>query len=259
MRPLAAVILAAGQGTRMKSDLPKVVHEAGGAPMVCWVVRACAAAGCGRIVVVVGYQRERVRAAVERAGDVGEDATIEFAVQEQQHGTGHAVVCAKPLLEGFVGDVLVLCGDGPLVRAETIEGLVEEHRESGAAMTLGTAVIDDPAGYGRIVRDARGSFVGIVEEKNATPEQKKIKEINPSYYCADAGALWRALARVQKNEKSGEYYLTDVPALLLKEGARVVAAALAHPEEALSVNTPEQLAAADGILRARHGAARAAR
>lgn len=259
MRPLAAVILAAGRGARMKSDLPKVVHEAGGAPMVCWVVRACALAGCGREVVVVGYQRERVRAAVERAGDVGEETAVEFAVQDEQLGTGHAVMCAKPLLEGFEGDILVLCGDGPLVRPETIEGLVEEHRASGAALTLGTAVIDEPTGYGRIVRDAEGAFVGIVEEKNATPEQRAIREVNPSYYCFDAPALWRALSRVRRNETSGEYYLTDAPALLMEEGEAVRAVALAHPEEALSVNTPEQLAAADRILRARQGAARAAR
>jgi bifunctional UDP-N-acetylglucosamine pyrophosphorylase/glucosamine-1-phosphate N-acetyltransferase len=258
MHPLAAVILAAGQGTRMLSDLPKVVHEAGGLPMVCWVVRACAGAGCGRVVVVVGYERERVRAAVERDAASLDDVPVEFAVQHEQLGTGHAVQCARPALEGFKGDILVLCGDGPLVRAETLEGLVEAHRSAGAAATLATAKIADPSGYGRIVRDARGAFAGIVEEKHATPAQKKISEVNPSHYCFTADALWRALARVGRNEKSGEFYLTDAPALLMGGGERVQAVALASAEEALSVNTPEQLAAADRILRARQVAARAA-
>ncbi|MCB9839105.1 MAG: NTP transferase domain-containing protein [Phycisphaeraceae bacterium] len=245
----AAIILAAGKGTRMNSDLPKVVHETCGAPMVCWVARACLEAGCSRVIAVVGHRQELVREALERI-DPG-DASIEFAVQDEQLGTGHAVRCAQPLLEGFAGDIVVLCGDGPLIRAETIEQLIAEHRGSAAAATLATATVDDPSGYGRIVRDAAGAFVGIVEEKNATDQQKRIREINPSYYCFRADKLWSSLDRVTRNERSGEYYLTDVPSLLLAGGEPVGALAAVPAGDALSVNTPEQLAQTDRILRER--------
>lgn len=243
-----AVILAAGKGTRMKGDLPKVVHEVGGRPMVCAVVDAARQAGCGRIVVVVGYKQELVREALR--GYAG----IEYAVQDQQLGTGHAVLCAKAAVGGFGGDLFVLCGDGPLIRSATLATLLSKHRTSGAAATIATSVIDDPTGYGRIVRDASGRFASIVEHKNATPEQRQIREVNPSYYCFRAGELFSGLERVERNPLSGEYYLTDVLSVLLAEGKRVEVVPAVPPEDVLSINTPDELAVVDRIYRARAAA-----
>ncbi len=249
MTGLAAVILAAGKGKRMQSDLPKVLHEAGGAPMVRWVVEAVRRSGAGRVILVVGHGQELVRAAF--GPEDPDEAPIEFAVQDRQLGTGHAVRCAEAHLAGFEGDVLVLCGDGPLIRAETIEKLVDTHHREGADATLATACVADPSGYGRIVRDEHGAFVGIVEEKNATEEQKAIREINPSYYCFRAGPLFDALRRVERNEATGEYYLTDAPSTLLREGGKVAVVDAVPADEVHSVNTPEQLAQVDALLRRR--------
>jgi bifunctional UDP-N-acetylglucosamine pyrophosphorylase/glucosamine-1-phosphate N-acetyltransferase len=251
----AAIILAAGKGTRMNSDLPKVAHEAAGSPLVLWVARACRDAGCSRIVVVVGHQQEVVRAIFERAAGEFEDVEILFAVQDQQHGTGHAAQCALPALGAFEGDVFVLVGDGPLIRAQTLSDLHRRHVEKGASATMATAELDDPMGYGRIVRDANGRFISVVEHKEATPEQRAIREINPSIYCFRAPALADALSRVKRSEASGEYYITDVPSLLLAQGEVVEVVRAATPEDAMSVNTPAQLAEVDSALRGRLGAA----
>ena len=242
----AAIILAAGQGSRMKSDLPKVAHHAAGAPMVEWVVRAASDAGVSRIVLVVGHQQEVVRDLFE-----GSVHPIEYAVQSEQKGTGHAAQMAETCLAGFDGDVFVLVGDGPLLRSEVLRKVHERHVESGAAATLATANIPDPTGYGRIVRDEGGRFVGIVEQKDATPEQLRITEVNPSIYCFRAAALWDALSRVEPSSATGEYYITDVPAMLMKDGDLVEVVAVADAHDALSVNTPEQLAEVDAILRTR--------
>ncbi|MCL4741303.1 MAG: NTP transferase domain-containing protein [Phycisphaerales bacterium] len=245
-----AVVLAAGQGVRMRSDLPKVVHPVGGRAMVCAVVDACLEAGCERVIVVVGYRQEAVRDALSAYGP-----EVCFAVQAEQLGTGHAVLSARRELEGLAAGtpVFVLCGDGPLIRGETLRTLLARHRSSGASATLATAVLDDPAGYGRVVRDDAGGFREIVEEKAATPEQRAIREVNPSYYCFEAGALLRALDRVRRNPASGEYYVTDVPALLLAEGARVEVIDAVPAEDVLSINTPEQLAEVDRVFRSRAG------
>ena len=234
----------------MKSDLPKVCHEVGGRPMVCAVVDACIEAGCGRVVVVVGFRQELVREALS-----GYDQ-VEFVVQDEQLGTGHAVMCADDAFEGVEGDVFVLAGDGPLIRAQTLRTLLDRHRSSGARAALATSVIDDPTGYGRIVRDGDGAFVGIVEQKNATDEQLAIREVNPSYYCFDAKALFETLGRVGRNETTGEYYITDVPSLMLAGGAVVEVIDAVPPEDVLSINTLEQLAEVDRIFRARAGAGR---
>ena len=248
-----AIILAAGKGTRMKSDLPKVVHPVGGRPMVAAVVDACRGAGCQRVILVVGFKQELVR------GPFVGDAGVEFAVQDQQLGTGHAVQCCEPLLRAAAAapgqPVFVLAGDGPLIRSATLSALLDRHRQAGAAATLATSVIADPAGYGRIVRDAAGRFAGIVEHKQATPEQLAIREVNPSYYCFDAQALFGTLPRVKRQESNGEYYLTDVPSLLLAEGRRVEVIDAVPPEDVLSINTLEQLAEVDAIYRARQAAA----
>lgn len=248
-----AVILAAGKGTRMRSDLPKVLHPVGGRPMVHAVVSACMEAGCQRVILVVGYMQDLVRNTF--MGTVGAGAPVEFAVQEQQLGTGHAVQCCGDALKGAAAQagqaVFVLAGDGPLLRAKTLKVLLERHRATGAVSTLATSVIDDPTGYGRIVRDAAGKFTGIVEHKQCTPEQLKIREVNPSYYCFDAQALFATLPALKRNEPSGEYYITDVPALQLARGQRVEVIDAVPPEDILSINTPEQLAEVDAIYRRR--------
>jgi bifunctional N-acetylglucosamine-1-phosphate-uridyltransferase/glucosamine-1-phosphate-acetyltransferase GlmU-like protein len=243
----------------MKGDLPKVVHPVGGRPMVCAVVDACLEAGCGRVVVVVGYKQELVREALAAYPQV------EFAVQDQQLGTGHAVLCAEDVLRRdrkgasldagrsltVASPIIVLAGDGPLIRAQTLRMLLKKHRDAKAAATLATAVIDDPAGYGRIVRDAAGRFTGIVEHKNATEAQRQIREVNPSYYCFDAAELFASLRKVDRNPASGEYYLTDTLGLLLNEGKRVEVAPGVPAEDVLSINTPEDLAMVDRIFRSR--------
>ena len=247
-----AIILGAGKGTRMKSDLPKVCHEVGGRPMICAVVDACLAAGCDRVVTVVGYKQELVRDALKSYG-----TTVEFAVQEEQLGTGHAVQSARKLFEGHaIGqtDAFVLCGDGPLIRKQTLATLLNLHRETKAAATLATATLEDSTGYGRIVRSSSCGFEAIVEQKNATPDQLKIREVNPSYYCFDVGSLFGALTRVTRNALTGEYYLTDVPALLLAEGRRVEIVQAVPPEDVLSINTLEDLANVDRIFRQRANA-----
>ena len=255
----SAIILAAGKGTRMKSDLPKVAHRVADRSMVEWVVSACAEAGCSRIVVVVGYQQQVVR---EILGGfkwrVGASVVgVEFAVQEEQLGTGHAVRCAEGLFVREASEsghsVFVLAGDGPLIRSATLRTLLDRHRSSGASATLATSVIDDPSGYGRIVRDGSGRFVGIVEQKNATAEQLRVREVNPSYYCFEARGLFSALAEVRRDPVGGEYYVTDMPTLLMRRGDRVEVIDAVPPEDVLSINTPEQLAEVDRILRGRGG------
>ena len=243
---LSAIILAAGKGTRMKSDLPKVVHPVGGRAMVCAVVDACLAAGVGRVVVIVGYQREKVREAL-----AGYD--VEYAVQAEQLGTGHAVMSAASLFAGASGEgtSLVLCGDGPLIRPATIETMLQTHRAARASATLATSVIDDPTGYGRIARDGGGRFRAIVEHKNCTPEELRIREVNPSYYCFDTKSLFETLKLVKRNERSGEYYITDVLELLLASGKRVEVIEAVPPQDILSINTPEDLATVDSIYRSR--------
>lgn len=248
---LEAIILAAGKGTRMQSDLPKVCHEVGGRPMVCAVVDACLDSGCDRIVVVVGYKQELVREALESYGD-----KVEFAVQHEQLGTGHAVVSAVdafPFEDRAETDVFVLCGDGPLIRSSTLDTMLALHRSKNAAATLATSVIDDPSGYGRIVRDTDGRFERIVEQKNASEVELKINEVNPSYYCMNALAMFEALKQVNRNELTGEYYITDVFELMLKRGLPVEVIDAVPAEDILSINTLDHLAHVDAIYRDRQG------
>lgn len=251
----SAIILAAGMGKRMRSDLPKVLHPIGGRAMVCAVIDACREAGCGRVVLVVGYKQELVREAIAREYGDALQHGIEFAVQSEQLGTGHAVRCAEGLFTKeaatFGQDVFVLAGDGPLIRASTLRGLLELHRRAKASATLATSVIDDPTGYGRIVRDGTGRLVAIVEHKDCTPEQLAIKEVNPSYYCFDARALMETLREVPRQASNGEYYITDVPGLLLKRGRVVEVIAAVPAEDVLSINTPEQLAEVDAVYQRR--------
>ncbi|MEX0718514.1 MAG: NTP transferase domain-containing protein [Planctomycetaceae bacterium] len=237
-----AVLLAAGKGTRMKSDRPKVLHEAGGRSLIEHVLAAVRAAGVGRIVVVVGYRAADVRAALAGQPDV------EFALQAEQLGTGHAVMMCAEALQNHDGPVFVLAGDTPLVRPESLRALLDDQRRAGAACVIGTAETDANEGLGRIVRDAAGNFERIVEHRDATPEQRAIRETNTGCYVFDCAALLAALAQLRPDNAQAEYYLTDCPALLKAEGRPVLASRRLSIEEALGVNTPEQLAEAERAL-----------
>ncbi|MCX5660692.1 MAG: NTP transferase domain-containing protein [Planctomycetota bacterium] len=247
-----AVILAAGKGTRMGSDKPKVLFEVAGEPMVRWVVRACREAGVTRCIIVVGYRGQDVRDAL--ANEPG----CAYVEQKEQLGTGHAARMAEGLFSPDKPvDLFVLAGDGPLIRAETLKKLLAVHRQRGAAATLASALLDDPTGYGRVLREADGSFKTIVEQKDSTPEQLLVREVNPSYYCFRSDLLFSALGRVRNDNKQGEYYLTDVPALLKAQGKTAAVIDAVPPEDVLSINTPEQLAEVDRILRKRLAASSA--
>lgn len=243
MSDLLAVVLAAGKGTRMKSALPKVLHKVGGKSMVQQVLDAAEGAGAGRKIVVVGFGGEAVQTAL------GQQA--EYVVQAEQLGTGHAVLQAKALLESFEGTVMVLCGDTPLLRAETLAQFYKEHQEKKAAATVLTACMPDPTGYGRVIRDSRGQVTKIVEQKDASPEELAVKEINTGIYCFERAALLEALGKIGCNNNQGEYYLTDVMGILANEGKTVWAVVTDDYQQTLGINSRSQLAEAETILRKR--------
>lgn len=230
-----AVVLAAGRGTRMKSDLPKVLFPVLGRPMIHWVIDALEQAGIVRTVVVVGYREELVRE--ELAGRSG----VEFVVQAQQLGTGHAVQMAIDKITAQTAPVLVVAGDSPLIQAASIGRLIAEFRKGPYACLLGTLVKDDPSGLGRIVRSADGKFQRIVEEKDADSQQKQLREVNMSTYLFDRDALLWALSHLGNHNAQAEFYLTDCPALLLGRGELVDARPVLEPCEALSINTIDEL------------------
>lgn len=230
-----AIVLAAGKGTRMQSELPKVLVPVAGRPMVRYVVDALRAAGVGRIVVVVGYRAELVES------ELRNEPGVEFAEQREQLGTGHAVMMCREALAGHQGPVVVVAGDSPLLQAASVRRLLDEYRQTPAACLIGTVCRDDPHGYGRIVRDAAGQFVGIVEEKDATPQQREIKEINVSTYVFDSQELLAALDQLRADNSQREYYITDCPAIMLREGKPVAALAVLRPCEALSINSVAEL------------------
>jgi bifunctional UDP-N-acetylglucosamine pyrophosphorylase/glucosamine-1-phosphate N-acetyltransferase len=240
-----AIILAAGKGKRMGGDRAKVLFEVADRPMINWVVDACHDAGVARCVIVVGYQGALVHEVL-----AGSPQCV-FVEQTEQLGTGHATAMAQPLFAGEPCDVFVLAGDGPLIRASTLQTLLARHRDSRAAATLATAIIDDPQGYGRVMRGTDGGFDRIVEQKDATAEQLEVREVNPSYYCFTSDALFDSLSRIDNHNQQGEYYLTDVPGLLKTQGRVISVVDAVPPEDVLSINTPEQLAEVDRILRAR--------
>ena len=241
MDKLTALILAAGEATRMKSSRPKVLHHLCGRPLIDYPVGAARALGA-RLIVVVGRGADLVQAAVGKSGD----AT--FVEQKERLGTGHAVREAKEACADDSGDILVLPGDMPLLSEATLRRLVEHHRETKAAVTLLTAELADPTGYGRVVRD-QGRPVAIVEHRDATPAQRAIREIGTSTYCFDARHLWPALARVAPRNQQGEYYLTDVVGLLQREGQVVEAVMTEDPREGLGVNDRRQLAELGAVMR----------
>jgi len=233
----------------MNSDRAKVAHEVAGRAIVWWVVDACRRAGAGKIVLVVGHGAGEVREVF-----AGEDDDLIYVEQREQRGTGHATRCAEGALAGFAGDVLVLAGDGPLIRPSTIEAMLRTHRATRAAATLATSIIDDPTGYGRIVRDAAGRFAAIVEHRNATPAQRAIREVYPSYACFDVGRLFAMLRELKPDALSGEFYLTEVFAMLRARGEAVEIVDAVPPDDVLSINTPQELAQVEAILIGRRSA-----
>lgn len=241
---IRSLILAAGEGTRMRSPLPKVLHRVDGRPMLAWVLDAARAAGVARHVVVVGFGAAEVEAAV-RAPDVA------FATQRERRGTGHAVMEARREIEGFAGTLLVLAGDTPLLTAATLTSLVAEHRARGAAATVLSARFPDPKGYGRIVRGPGGRVLRIVEELDASDAERALTEINTGTYAFQTPDLLGALGGLRADNAKGEYYLTDTIAILIAEGKRVEAFVAEDYRETVGVNTREALAEAEALLRAR--------
>jgi bifunctional UDP-N-acetylglucosamine pyrophosphorylase/glucosamine-1-phosphate N-acetyltransferase len=238
---LAIVILAAGKGTRLKSSLAKVLHRAGGRALVEQVLRACAPLGAKKTVVVVGHQAEQVTALVEPLG-------AHAVLQHPQHGTGHAMHVARRAV-GNAKLVIVLPGDAPLVRTETLRALVAAHRSGNAAATILTAVVGDPSGYGRVVRKSETQVGAIAEESQLTEEQRDINEINSSIYCFTLDKLWPALSQVKPNNKHRELYLTDAVGVLASKGETVLAQVAPDSREVLGCNTRVDLAEVDRIFR----------
>ena len=237
-----AVVLAAGKGTRMKSDLPKVLVPVRGRPMIHYVLDALHDGGIGQIAVVVGYRADDVRQTLNGR------ARLRFVTQAEQLGTGHAVMCAREFLAGHRGPVVVVAGDSPMMQGRSIARLLAEFDRRPAACLLGTAHKENPAGLGRVLRDGHGAFCGIVEEKDATPQERRITEVNMSYYVFNAPDLVESLDHLRADNAQGEYYLTDCPGVLLAAGKEVRALDVLDPVESLSINTPEELAAVERAM-----------
>jgi len=242
---LTAIILAAGKSTRMKSRRPKPLHEVCGKPMLQWILDACFQADVTRALVVVGQGKEEI---IERFKS---DRRIHFVEQTEQLGTGHAARVCEPLLRGHSGDVLLLAGDTPLIRGEILRTLLQAHHDDRAAASMATAILDDPTGYGRVVRDGKGDFVEIVEQIDCTDPQREIREVFPSYYCVRIDDLLLAFSKLTNNNKKGEYYLTDIYAILKKAGKKVIAVQAVTPEDVIAPNTRRQLAEADAAMQDR--------
>lgn len=237
---VAALVLAAGMGKRMNSDLAKVLHPMAGRPLLAHVIETLDLLGVGRKVVVIGHQRERVQAAFAGRDD------LEWAVQSEQRGTGHACMMAEPALGEFGGTLLVVCGDTPLLTAHTLHALLETHATSGASVTVLSMRLPDPKGYGRIVRMADGVGIErIVEEKDATVEQKRLDEVNSGIYAFSYPALTGVLSALTADNSQGEYYLTDTVSLLQARGAKAAVVCAEDHHELMGINTPEQLAEAE--------------
>lgn len=238
-----SVILAAGMGTRMKSKMPKVLHKVCGKPLSKWVIDASEAAGADKVCAVVGHKAETVK---EVLGDV-----CEFALQAEQKGTGHAVMQAIDVIKNSKGKVVILNGDTPLITAETINKAIEYHKNNGNQATVITAILDDATGYGRIVRDNDGSVLKIVEQKDASEEEKKINEVNSGMYVFDAQSLVYALDKITPNNAQGEYYLTDTLEILLSAGKKIGGYAISDNDEIRGINDRVQLNEAEKIMQKR--------
>jgi len=242
MAELGVILLAAGQGTRMKSDLPKVLHPLGGKALFLHALQTARRLEPARVAIVIGHGASAVQQA-------SPSVDVNWTIQERQLGTGHAVLCAKEAFANFSGEVLILSGDVPLIREQTLRAMIHHHRGRRAALTLLTAVLDDPKGYGRILRDNEGAISGIVEEKDATPSQRKTREVNAGIYVVSAPFLFSALSRVENNNQQGEYYLPDVVAIGLAQGQMIGTVTVEDPREMMGINSREELAAMEKHLR----------
>ncbi len=243
IKNLAEVILVAGQGTRMKSDLPKVLHAVAGKPMLSHVVQVARALDAAPIVPVIGHAADLVRTALDCE-------TLTFALQAEQLGTGHALQCAESSLQGFAGDLLLLCGDVPLLRETTLVALLDHHRKSSASVSILTAQMSDPTGYGRIIRGSNG-VERIVEEKDASSAERQVNEVNTGIYIFRAPEAFDFLRQLDNSNAQGEYYLTDIVAAARQAGERVEALLIENAEEAMGINDRVQLAQAGEIMRQR--------
>ena len=243
MERIATIILAAGKGTRMNSDLVKVLHPVLGLPMLSYSIDiSLNGIRAEKTIVVIGHQAEQIQKEFK-------DSEVQFAVQEQQLGTGHAVLCALPFLRTFEGTVLILCGDVPLVKAKTLLSFVDDFRRNGSTLSVLTTVPEDPSGYGRIVRDRNGWVERIVEERDATEEQRSLHEINTGIYCAEASFLREGSKEIGKENAQREYYLTDLVEIGRKKGLRCSATVAPDPVETMGINTRVDLAIASEVLR----------
>jgi bifunctional UDP-N-acetylglucosamine pyrophosphorylase/glucosamine-1-phosphate N-acetyltransferase/UDP-N-acetylglucosamine pyrophosphorylase len=242
LSPLA-IVLAAGRGTRMRSDLPKVLVPVAGRPMLQYVLDALQAAGVAQVALVVGYRHELLRDQfAQRPG-------VTFVLQPEQLGTGHAVACCREQIAAHRGPVLIVAGDSPMLQSSSVRALLARFESTRPACLLGTAHKLDPQGLGRIIRDPQGRFLRIVEEKDAAPHERQITEVNLSCYVFQPDDLLFALDRLSNRNAQREYYLTDCPEILLHSGRPVEAAPLLQPVETLSINTPEELAQVETVLR----------
>lgn len=238
-----SVILAAGKGTRMKSDKPKVVHQVMGKPMVYYSIEAARQAGADEVCVIVGYKADEVKSAI--AASVN-DVKVDYALQEEQLGTGHAVKCAADFI-GRDGDVIILCGDTPLVTGDTLRKALDFHKESGNGVTVISAMLDDPFGYGRIIRNG-DSLAKIVEQKDADEAEQAVKEVNSGMYIFDCAELQDALSQISNDNAQGEYYLPDAIEIIKKMGLPASAVPMDDADQIRGVNTLEQLADAEKIM-----------
>ncbi len=241
---LAAIILAAGKGTRMQSPLAKVLHPILGKPMLVYPIACAKVAGSQEVVVVVGHQAETIKEDMK-------DAKVTFIDQREQLGTGHAVMMAREHFQGFRGTILILCGDVPLLKIQTIEALLKGHRSERAALTVLTTLLEDPSGYGRIVKGGENKILKIVEEKDASVEEKKIKEINTGIYCVESDFLFEAVAGIENRNAQREYYLTDIVGIAVSEGKSARSFIAADSLEVMGINTQEDLEKAEGIMKKR--------
>ena len=244
MSDLGVILLAAGQGTRMKSSLPKVLHPLGGKPLFLYVLRTVQRLKPGKVAVVIGHGAGAVRDAYGRNDVV-------WVIQEDQLGTGHAVLCAQSAFGDFAGDILIVSGDVPLIEERTLAAMIETHRKSEAALTLMTACVETPMGYGRILRGEGGKIIGSVEEKDATEAQKRICEVNAGVYVAAASFLFAALTAVKNDNSQKEYYLPDVVSIGLAQRKKIVTFAIDDSHEMRGVNTREELAQMEKTLQER--------
>jgi bifunctional UDP-N-acetylglucosamine pyrophosphorylase / glucosamine-1-phosphate N-acetyltransferase len=244
--PLDILVLAAGLGTRMRSGKAKVLHELGGQPLITHVCRTAASLKPRKIYVIVGHQADQVKAALEKALD---QDLLAFVTQERQLGTGDAVRSAGATLRGANANILILSGDVPLIKAETLRLFVERHRHSGGVATILSVRLENPTGYGRIVRDDQDRFLKIVEHKDASPDEREIREINSGIYCFETGKLFSALERIQPKNQQGEYYLTDVAEILRSDGEQVNVHLHNDAREVSGINTRAELAEFENLLR----------